>query len=196
MNLSFSLAGNAALEELAQSPHLARLARLDIDECPLNDRALAALAGGRLTGLRHLSCQGMGKTGCRPGHSWVTDAGVKALAASPAARLLHLDLGNQRVGDAGLGALLDAAHVAGLRELRLWANQVTDEGVRRLLAAPGGADLQTIDLRANPLSAAARQALRRRYGWGVLFGDGPPASNTPDPFGAPGHPHRDDRGEE
>jgi uncharacterized protein (TIGR02996 family) len=182
LNLRFTWMTPEALEVLAGSPHLGGLAALDLDVNHLDDRALAALAAGRLTGLRRLSVQGMGKTGWRRNDTWITSAGVKALAASPAAgRLQHLDLGNQRVGDEGLSALLDSPHLAGLRGLRLWANAVTDAGVARLLASHAGAGLREIDLRANPLSAGARRALRNRHGWGALFGDGPEPRNDRHP---------------
>jgi hypothetical protein len=107
------------------------------------------------------------------------DAVAEIFARSPrAANLLHLDLGNHNLTDGGLRALAESPNLSSLVSLGLWNNQVgaffdRSPGVEALLRHGNLPRLEALDLRNNPLPPPARQALRDRFGAGVVYGTGP-----------------------
>lgn len=196
LNLSGCKIGDEGMHDLCRAKGLPKLAALNLDRDFFSAEAVRAFAGSPLLGrLRWLSMQGPGmpvvrRSGERErrGHRErrVGDGIAAAFASSAqAAGLVYLDLGNQRLTDAGLSALAGSSHLANLMTLRLWNNEI-GEGVLWNAADPlrsGGVSalvlsehlqrLVTVDLRSNPLPRAARLALRQRFGYGVCYGRGP-----------------------
>jgi uncharacterized protein (TIGR02996 family) len=181
LRLSGCHLNNAELRELGGAAGFPRLACLELDQNGYNPTGMRAFVAGKLLAqLRVLNLQGP-SSGSWPEREddWLGDDGVTALAQSPnAAGLIHLDLGNQRVGSPGVEALARSPHLAGLRWLGLWKNRVGAGGARALIGAGALPQLDTLDLRSNPLSDNARSALRRRFGTGVMYGTGPSGRNA------------------
>jgi uncharacterized protein (TIGR02996 family) len=173
--------GFYALNLLGQARRFPRLTCLHLDQNGFNEEGVRALAEGPLMGqLRVLTMQGPG-TASWPErrHSWAGVEGARALAGAPgAAGLVHLDLGNQRITDAGVKVLADSPHLGALRCLGLWNNGIGSAGAKALLATGRFQRLDSLDLRSNPLPAGAREALRKRFGHGVRYGPGPSGDNA------------------
>lgn len=113
---------------LAQTPALAKLRLLDLDQGGIGDTGARHLAGAaHLAGLRSLrlySCD-------------IGDAGAAALAASPyLTRLRELVLSRNHVLYAGARSLIASTTLPRGMYLDLWDNEVNDytEGIRRGLA--------------------------------------------------------------
>ena len=106
-----------AASHLAMAPSLANVLKLDVEHCPIGNAGLASLVGSRhLADLRALSA---------------VDAGLDAGAADvlvQSARLhhlLHLDLSQNHLGDAGAVALAMAPKLAPELTLALSRNRVS-----------------------------------------------------------------------
>jgi uncharacterized protein (TIGR02996 family) len=168
------------LGALAGSTALPGLRCLSFDQNSAGTQELEAFARSPLLGqLRSLSLQGQ----AAPPSSTPNEIGsvelregeglAKLLASTPrAARLWHLDLGNQLLGDDGVIALAASPHLGALRSLGLWHNQIGPRGVKALLDSKHLAGLTEVDLRSNPLTAAAHKALRQRFGPAARYGPG------------------------
>jgi uncharacterized protein (TIGR02996 family) len=105
------------------------------------------------------------------GHSVLSDAAARALAASPhLRRLVGLDLTGSQIGSEGLAALLVSGNLSHLEVLKLcgrgglvdWASTETwvepcvqPEPLRVLASHPGVTRLRTLDLRLNNLDDGA-----------------------------------------
>jgi uncharacterized protein (TIGR02996 family) len=113
---------------LAQTPALANLKTLDLDQGGIGDTGARHLAGAaHLAGLRSL----------RLYSNDIGDAGVAALAASPyLTRLRELVLSRNRVLYAGARSLIASKTLPRGMYLDLWDNELNDytEGIRRGLA--------------------------------------------------------------
>ncbi len=122
---------NNAVALLAASPHLARLAEVDLSGQALSDRDATLLAGSpHAAGLRSLVLR----------NNQLGDAGAAALAGSPhLGGLITLDLGGNRVGAAGARALASSPHLLCLRRLRLSGNPLGPTGTAALRARFGEA---------------------------------------------------------
>ena len=117
-----------------------RLRSLSLNRCAgLDEKCLRSLAGwpglSRLVELRLAAGQLYGGTK-------VTDAGVRALAASP--------------------------HLTGLQVLRLESHGIQGTGALALAESPYLTNLRVLDLTGNPVPAKAEKAIRQRLGPGVL----------------------------
>jgi uncharacterized protein (TIGR02996 family) len=90
---------------------------------------------------------------------------VRVLATSPhLARLRDLNLGGNRIGNAGARALAGSPHLAGLLHLDLSSNSITSEGGRALARSRHLGNLVTLNLKDNNFNEAATAALKERFG--------------------------------
>jgi hypothetical protein len=85
--------------------------------------------------------------------------------------LTSLNLSFNHLFDAGLRALADSPHLAGLTTLSLRRNQIGPEGGLALADSPHLGRLTRLDLTDNPLDRQTRQALRARFGSRVRLTD-------------------------
>jgi uncharacterized protein (TIGR02996 family) len=143
--------GTDLLPDLADSPALARVVDLDIDDSRLDDTAVRFLACspnlGRLETLR-LSHTGFG------------DAGAEALASSPLLiRLTGLSLRYNGIGPDGVRALGTALTVGRLRALDLYGNPMGDAGAEALADLPPLSGLTACDLGGAGIGPAGTRAL-------------------------------------
>jgi uncharacterized protein (TIGR02996 family) len=181
--LEFSSPSTEALEVLLRSPRLGRLGHLLLAGTRQGDRAVAVLIGSPvLARLRSLSL----------GHSNLPPDGLAELVASPRVaalesldvsfnpltvhgarsltrsrylgRLTSLNLSRCRLGDAGTAALASSPLFDQLYGLDLSLDRVGDEGALALARSGPPAAPGTLDLIYNPIGAAARRALARRFG--------------------------------
>jgi uncharacterized protein (TIGR02996 family) len=172
------------LGQLADCPHLARLALLDFRDSAFEEDELPTLfASPHLGGLRTfvLRLRAFGDdvlralAGAERPPRWTTldlyDAsvsggGLEALAGSPAAGALEaLVLGGSYELDEGAALpLTRSPHLARLRTLHLAFARLGDRDARALAEAPHLADLQRLDLRHNAITAAGARRLRQRFG--------------------------------
>jgi uncharacterized protein (TIGR02996 family) len=149
---------------LAASPHLKRLASLNLSDSYVGDDGARALGGADLPSLREL----------RLAHNRFTSRGAEALAAAPWLRGLRLldlavnefvsdttaallarqamphlewlNLNSNKVGPEGVDALFTPGQFPALRGLSLSGNAIGPAGLRRLLAWPGVGGLTTLAL--------------------------------------------------
>ena len=119
--------GDTGLEELAASPHWARLRSLDLEENEIGPAGIAALARSPLLArLEELNLHS----------NPVGREGLQILAGSPsAARLRRLDLSELNLAEAEFAVLAASPLVTGLEELELFANPVDAPAMRRLVGA-------------------------------------------------------------
>jgi hypothetical protein len=165
-----------ALASIVRSDDFAGTPALDVNECPVGDEGLRALAASAHTGaLRSLWADRVGATdagaralaqgrftltGLYLSFNDLTGAGVEALLASPATGGVEiLRLSGNPVGDAGARALAASAASKHLKTLFLGKTGLTDEGLRALAASPHLAALEWLDVTANPLTAEGLAAL-------------------------------------
>lgn len=132
--------GTVPVKQLFACPHLARLAKLSLDESELRDADLELIGGcPHLAGLRSISLSGQQRFSpqglkqllrslpaveeLRAAQSvWLTEQFVEALADEPAlAKLKVLDWSNHYLSPRGIVTILGSRHTAGLRHLRLSA---------------------------------------------------------------------------
>ncbi len=184
LDLGDNALGTAEVEALASSPSLAGLARLDLGDNGLTDAAALALAASprlaRLTTLvlggndfsdsavrvlaRSPLARGLTRLGLA-GSGEMTDAGARALAASPAlAGMVWLDLSQSQVGDGGARALAESSHLGRLASLVLRDNHIGEDGALALADSPHLTRLRRLDLSGNRVGDGAQQALRDRFG--------------------------------
>jgi uncharacterized protein (TIGR02996 family) len=153
--LNFSRAGRrldgAEASLFFASPHLGRLAELDLSGNAVGPQGAAALAAcPRLAGLAQLDLS----------HNGIGDEGAAALAASPhLGNLEYLTLYVNDIGDAGAAALAASPHLNRLDFLSLISNQVGPAGVEALAAATGLPALTRLRLAYNPVGDRGAQAL-------------------------------------
>lgn len=102
------------MTRLAASPHLARLAGLDLSHTHVDDSGLGALLSSRHLGqLRELDLS----------HTGVGDRTARTLADSPRlAQLTHLDLSSNSLTAEGVRALLRSRYWGGLQSLNIADN--------------------------------------------------------------------------
>jgi len=127
------------MQALAQSPYIKQLGKLSMQRCEhIGDEALRALlAAPWAPGLRELCFPRIGVIY----YNWITDAGVEALAGSPA--------------------------VNKLRRLDLEGHPVTDRGAEALEASQYLTALGNLNLRFTKISGDLQKRLRKRFGPGV-----------------------------
>jgi uncharacterized protein (TIGR02996 family) len=153
------------VKALASSPHLASLTTLSLLwNFRIGDKGIRALLKSpHLANLTSLDLSGTG----------LTDAGARALAASPfVTRLKTLRLWhNPDLGDAGVTALARSPHLAGLEDLDLrgwrevWPNDVGDAGADALAASPHLEHLKRLHVgHWRNATEAGYAALRARFG--------------------------------
>jgi uncharacterized protein (TIGR02996 family) len=140
-----SARGTVPVEELFACPHLAHVAKLNLDESQLKDSDLAVISASRhLAKLRSISLRGFQRFNPKgfvkllqelPALSEVQMASsalfdnrfATALAASPSfKKLTVLNLPEHYLDPKGLAAILATKHGANLRELRLSVGYVCD----------------------------------------------------------------------
>jgi uncharacterized protein (TIGR02996 family) len=148
--------GNSLAVALARCPSLPGMTSLYLDDENLDVvgvEILTEAGAANLHKLEHLSL-----------HSRrISDGAARALADTPAlAALQGLDMGEVNegtIGDAGLAALAQSRHLAGLRRLWLYMERIGPEGARALAETPYLTGLQVLSLRRNPLGPAGARAL-------------------------------------
>jgi uncharacterized protein (TIGR02996 family) len=151
---------------------LPRLAVLDLHQTILGPEAVRVLAESPLLGqLSWLSLSNRSGVHSRP-VGW--EAAHRLVTSPHAARLVHLDLSNNDLGDPVAYSLANSPHLGGLLSLNLWHNQIGSAGAGELATAVNLPSLQTVDLRSNPItSRVVLRELRQRFGAGVRYGRGP-----------------------
>jgi hypothetical protein len=158
--------------QLLSARGLPRLRVLDLHQTLLGTEPVRALAEGPLLGqLRWLSLANRSGLHSQP-LGWEA---VHQLVNSPnVARLVHLDLSNNDLGDPMAYSLANSPHLGGLLSLNPWHNQVRSAGAGELATAANLPALQALDLRSNPItSRVVLRELRQRFGAGVRYGRGP-----------------------
>lgn len=171
IQMSYNAIGAEAGEVLARAPRLARLQRLAIGNCQLQNAGLTALAGSpHLRALESLTLtanglgpDGIGAFAASPvaapvrsldleNNSLTSDA-MAALCANPAFRRLErLELGGvvfhpNNIGPAGVDSIVNASFAHTLRELDLYNNvQIEPDGARMIAEAESLRDLERLDL--------------------------------------------------
>jgi uncharacterized protein (TIGR02996 family) len=148
------------LRRLAASPRARHLIALSGALMRLRAGAAEAVAGSphlaRLTAL-NLSNNDLGP------------AGARALAASPhLRRLRELDLRVARLGDEGALALAGSPVLDTVVRLSLSTNDLTDRAADALIESPHLAHVRKLELRWSNFSDSRWQALRKRFGKGLV----------------------------
>jgi uncharacterized protein (TIGR02996 family) len=173
LDLGHNRIGATLDQVLAVLPRLPALSRLCLAANGLEGDQAVALAGcadlGRLTVLE-LAGNRLAGVDFHRGWLDVHQGGSWALANSPhLAGLRRLDLSDNYIGDYGTENLATSPHLEGLRELLLEENGVWERGALAL-AVPGRLPgLEMLSLRGNDVGAAARRALRNRFGSRVVL---------------------------
>jgi uncharacterized protein (TIGR02996 family) len=185
--------GPRSIEQLSQSPHLARLRTLDLSGKSIGSTGLEILT--RSPYLNRLRTLVLNSSGVGPMSATVLsgsstlkalhclylvnnligDQGAEALANSenlPGLAVLYLN-GNQ-IGDDGARALAQRTGLPNLLWLDLSRNQITETGTAALIDSPRLDGLKRLALWGNPLEGAAAHTLRQRFGDRVTLGRYPP----------------------
>jgi uncharacterized protein (TIGR02996 family) len=158
---------DAGVASLARCSHLRHLQTLALDDNPnISEQGMLALAGSpHLTGLSKLSLQR-----CRSFRDEAVRALLTAPWA-PALRELGLSRGGSVLGewitDAGVEALAASPAVARLCRLDLEGHRITDRGATALEASPYLTALGCLNLRLTDVGAEMQKRLRKRFGAGV-----------------------------
>ncbi len=153
----------SGLRALIASPYLGNLTELNLVGSPIGDAGMSALCRSRLA--ETLRSVEFANTG-------ITDVGVAALAGSPLIVYMHgprLNLMMNRIGDAGLTALVESEHLLRFSELVLRENRdpmtgiggIGDEGVIALAESPYSANLRFLDFWRNRITDRGAFALAR-----------------------------------
>lgn len=130
--------GDALLEEVAASAHLARLEELYVSGTGATGRGVEALAGGALSALRALDLR----------DNQIDETGAVALSrwrASPCLETLYLT--NNRVHALGASAFASSRGLRPLRRLYLNYNPLGDDGARAFARSDQLPALRELDLR-------------------------------------------------
>ncbi len=148
---------------LAELPLLARLGRLLLSEFP--QEVVAGILARRDLSLERLELYNRHYTPdlvAQQENACRLDAeGVRGLARSPAlAGLVHLSVGNERVGDVIL-EMVEAATPGRLETLELINVGLTDEGVARLARLPQLSGVSVLNLQENDFTAGGLAELLR-----------------------------------
>jgi uncharacterized protein (TIGR02996 family) len=148
--------GEDGVRPLAESPRLAGLTQLWLNDNGLGDAGASALAASpNWLRLEHLSL-----SECEVG-----DGGAEALARSPhLGRLAGLYLSGNDVGDRGAAALAGSAGLPAVEHLYLQRNQVTDAGARAFASSPHLGRLRALVLEKNEIGPEGVAALKARFG--------------------------------
>jgi uncharacterized protein (TIGR02996 family) len=148
------------LDELADTPLLARLRGLSLSEAELGNEGARCLAGSEhLGGLRVLD---LSLNDIRP-------AGIRALARNEGlAGLTFLNLWGNDFGLAGARALAKTRNLTGLQRLDLSHNEIGDSGLTALAQWPLLANVRHLDLGGNRLGNRGVAALADSPHRGVL----------------------------
>jgi uncharacterized protein (TIGR02996 family) len=137
-----------AAEALCESPHLGRLAELDLSSQPLGWHGMEAVSDAPLAGLERLSVYDSG----------IEDRGAAELFAARAfRRLRELSLGRNDLTDRACEELARATGFTRLETLNLAGNRITADGAAVLAAARHLGRLRSLSLddnRIGPLGAA------------------------------------------
>jgi uncharacterized protein (TIGR02996 family) len=166
----------AGLAAMLASPHLARLAALDLSRGDaLGARGADELAKAELPALRQLRLEQVTVRGSAflQNASWLGQletldllfSGVTAEAVEPAlaggklSRLRRLNLGNNTLGTALVPTLRTLPNPGGLSVLGLYCNRVGPDGLRALLDWPGLSGLEILDLGVNEFGQAEAEAI-------------------------------------
>jgi uncharacterized protein (TIGR02996 family) len=143
------------VRKLAASPFLVGLVSLDLAGNGINDEGAAVLAAANLPRLRRL---GLADNVLRA-------AGAEHLIHAPWMRHLRsLDLGRNILGPAGARLLAGAAHLTALTHLDLRLNGVRNEGARALIDSPLADRLHWLNLVGNGIVDEEVKALLRQLG--------------------------------
>jgi uncharacterized protein (TIGR02996 family) len=143
--------GNEKVRLLVHSPHLVRLRSLDLGASALHDDGVRAVVEAPVFGqLKELELS----------DNLIGPEGVRALTASPRFNLRRLALGGNRgLGDAGAIALATSPAVRSLEGLSLSQTNLGLAGVEALASSPHLAGLRELDLGRNPLRDAEARVL-------------------------------------
>jgi uncharacterized protein (TIGR02996 family) len=149
-------AGGDGLRAILLSPHLAKLARLDLSRQDAGTQVVSILEVASLPELTtlHLSFGGFnfGGTGLGPAGAWVL---AEALHFP---RLETLSLSGCAIAD-GAVALAATRGLSNLTTLHLSSNGITDAGATALATSPYLSRLATLDLGGNQIGATGTAAL-------------------------------------
>ena len=179
--------GDAAVEALADSPHVDRLRGLVMHSCRLTTACVPDLLRLDLSRLELLNVgannfgdAGMAELCAHPALGNLRDLGVggndlhagsaQALATSPVLRRLRrINIGANYLDDDDIELLAAAPHLASLRDLDVRANEFHQRGAMALAGSPHLGDLEFLDVCGNALRGRARRALTERFGDRVKF---------------------------
>jgi uncharacterized protein (TIGR02996 family) len=153
-NVRTATDGETLAAFLADSPHLARLEVLVLDETAITDRAAAHLARADWPALKALVLLPHELNDSTPtGLPTMTAAGLESLTAARwFCGVEGLELSGHLLGDTGAHALA-AARLPRLRRLTLMSVGLTAAGLRELIAVYAG-QLEKLQLYGNPLGDA------------------------------------------
>jgi uncharacterized protein (TIGR02996 family) len=141
LNIRSNHVGDGAVEVVARSPILSRLAALGFGGGRTSATALAALAASPLA--QRLTCLGFWRHGQAVGRRV-----GEVIAGFPC--LEEIDLHQQEIGDEGAMSLAESPNMTGLKRLRLVWNRLRG-GAVALLTSPHLIQLEELDLSANDL---------------------------------------------
>jgi uncharacterized protein (TIGR02996 family) len=172
--------GSGWLKELAASGHLDTIKTFRLAWGVVDQQAIKGLAEGKLAHVNELDLWG----------GRIEETGVRSLMVAPwCGQLLSLNLGDNRLRDAGVTALgqsllasrLETLHLMmneitsqgvaefarapfiELKNLNLFANQIDDRGANALVASPHLGKLVELDLRGNALTTSGQSAIKARW---------------------------------
>ena len=172
-NYSNSAGGRPSIVPLAESLHLANLEHLDFGSNALhNYDAKAVAVAAQWTKLRFL---------CLSSGSFSAEATAALFNTPRLPTLAELDVSHSFESFGETAKPEDYIHqiagsplLARLSKLWLRGNSITDDAAKALAAAPGDVKLTLLDLSDNPIGAAGKRALRKRFGKDVcVFGGDP-----------------------
>jgi uncharacterized protein (TIGR02996 family) len=166
LNLAGRNVGDAGLLDLANAPVADRLRTLVLDDSPrLSAAGFDGLAGRdafpRLRSLSLNRCAGLDEKCLR------SLAGWPGLSRLVELRLAAAQGSGAKVTDAGVRALAASPHLARLRCLDLRGQDISDAGAAALVEAPALGRLEFLDLRWMRVGKEMQEALRKRFGRGV-----------------------------
>lgn len=137
LDLSVNGLSSGGIRALVESQITTSLNALSLYGNPVGDEGVTLLAKSDFRCLRELDCR---QVDC-------SDAGVDSLAhAGFVEQLESLNLGQNRIGDAGVSAL-SCADAGRLRSLNLWMNEISNEGAKAIAGAEWLARVTDLSLR-------------------------------------------------